>query len=418
MKRRLLPSFIRILNPLLKGLFAIVLLNLLSLEDIGTYGLINSSITILSYFLGLELWQVYNRISSKFYFDSHIKFVENVIKQLFSYLLIYLVLLPIIFIYFFFNFNEVHPLVLGILIVSHLSLELSRILNFIDLQLQASIVIFLCQALWIIFILVLFFAKVEISLTLILTVNFTVSLVFTILAWVFFLHKNTFAEVLTNTEWKEIITFELFANLKEAFSLFIGVVCIYISLYITRYYLEYRNESVKLGVFTYLQSIAGFVLLIVELGFSLFITPYLLRLTPKEIFTSKTKIIVQNITWSLTAFFIVYLSGLMLFKLLTGNSIILDYKAAWFTLCLSYFLYSISTIFSLLLYSVRKDNYIVIANILSALLVVVYIACLDELNYFQSVFAATTIVLFFGVCQSLLKLFYYHKAEKKQILIL
>ncbi len=415
---RFLPSFIRILNPLLKGLFAIILLNLLSLEDIGSYGLINSSITILSYFLGLELWQVYNRISSKIYDENHIKFVENVIKQLFSYSLIYIISLPIIFIYFFYSFNEIHLLVLGILVTSHLSLELSRILNFIDLQLQASIVLFFCQALWIMFILVLFFAKVEISLTLILTVNFTISLFFTFSSWAFFLHKNKFTAVFTNIEWKDIITFELVTNFKKSLNLFVGVICIYISLYITRYYLEYKHEGVKLGVFTYLQSIAGFVLLIVELGFSLFITPYLIRLNPKELHRAKTKIIIQNITWSLISFLAVYLAGLMLFKFLTGNKIILDYKAAWFTLCLSYFFYSISTIFSLLLYTIKKDNYIVNANILSALLVVAYIVCLDKLNYFQSVFKATTILLFFGVCQSLLKFLYYKITEKKQTLIL
>ena len=152
---------IKIINLALRGitlgskfLLSIYLVKFLSLEANGEYGIFVATISMLTYVLGLDFYSFNNREILQENSSESGKKIKN---QFFLFTLVYLLVLPLLYVFGLFDFiGEKYILLFYlILIFDHISIELYRLLVVFSKPIQANMNLFLRTGIWI---LVLIFA--------------------------------------------------------------------------------------------------------------------------------------------------------------------------------------------------------------------------------------------------------------------
>lgn len=127
----------------------VVLAKILSPDQLGIFGLINAGVAFFVLLVGVDFYTYSNR---ELLSISKSEYSRNIINQIYAYPIIYALIIPIITLIFYNNYLPWSYLswFLILIIMEHISTEQNRILNTLQKQLSASLVMFLRSASWII----------------------------------------------------------------------------------------------------------------------------------------------------------------------------------------------------------------------------------------------------------------------------
>lgn len=242
-----------------KFLFLLLAPKYLALEDIGSYGIVNTTINLGIYFLGFEFYTYYTRdiaLSSKSTISKY--FFNQIVFYGFSYFLF----LPFLYFFIYFEFLPIEfilPLTL-LLIVEHLNQELFRVFVAIKKALTANLLLSI-KALWVFIILFdWFFADWNIGIVSILYVWLFVSSFSLLLATYLLFSKNEY--YLTFTLDKSWIK----KGISVSFIFFIGSLSIKLVQFGNRFFLEKYAGKALLGEFIFFDNIASIINIVVYTG--------------------------------------------------------------------------------------------------------------------------------------------------------
>ncbi len=146
--RLILNGLIRILSVLPKLFLTFYLLKKWDLAEIGRYNLLNTNILILTLIVGLDFYNYSNRELVK---NKSTNRGTILIRQIVLYIIAYFLLIPPLY-YFVLKYYLADNIIISffiILICEHLSQEIYRILNVLEFQIFASILLALRNGLWI-----------------------------------------------------------------------------------------------------------------------------------------------------------------------------------------------------------------------------------------------------------------------------
>ena len=137
-----------------KFLLSIYLVKFLSLEANGEYGIFVATTSMLTYVLGLDFYSFNNREILQ---ENSLESGKKIKNQFFLFTLVYLLVLPLLYVFGLFDFIGKKYILLFylILIFDHISIELYRLLVVFSKPIQANMNLFLRTGIWI---LVLIFA--------------------------------------------------------------------------------------------------------------------------------------------------------------------------------------------------------------------------------------------------------------------
>lgn len=155
-KRNFINAFLRGLTLGTKFILLFSLAKLYGAKVIGVYGLIFSLVSLFTYVLGFEYYNVSGR---EFILNKKNKDRINVLINHFSVILTGSILIPLIgFVpYFYSPLNGFEFLVVGLLFFELLSNEIYRMLIFMEKQIQASVLMFVRSAIWVYIFLFVYF---------------------------------------------------------------------------------------------------------------------------------------------------------------------------------------------------------------------------------------------------------------------
>ncbi|HIP61924.1 MAG TPA: hypothetical protein EYG98_05145, partial [Sulfurovum sp.] len=149
---RFLNVGIRAISMLSKFLLIIVLAKKLPLSDLGTYGLLVAGIGFAVLFIGFDYYSYSNRELLSVHKD---KWSQIIVNQMYAYLPLYLIFIPISVLIYYYEFLPSGYFVwfIVLMVIEHISIEQNRLLNTMQKQLSASMVLFLRSGAWVLFVL-------------------------------------------------------------------------------------------------------------------------------------------------------------------------------------------------------------------------------------------------------------------------
>ena len=150
--KRTLNMGLRAISMLSRFLLIIVMAKLLPLSELGTYGLLVAGIGFTVLFLGFDYYTYSNR---ELLSVSKNEWSRIIINQIYAYLPLYLIFIPIAWGLYLYEILPSGYFIwfLILLVIEHLSIEQNRLLNTMQKQLSATVVLFLRSGLWVLFML-------------------------------------------------------------------------------------------------------------------------------------------------------------------------------------------------------------------------------------------------------------------------
>ncbi|WP_418357297.1 hypothetical protein ACNH6B_13830 [Shewanella basaltis] len=238
--------FLRIIQVVIKFIPFLFIPNVLSIDDYASYSLITAVVTLSLFFLGLEIWYLYNRN-----INANLTSLGNsdvINEQLSNYLFSYLLFIPCILLYV--NTINLHNglLIIGICCFTHACQEFSRILIHLK-ALNYSAIISVVQASWV---LVLPFGVVNDLFELLFFI-----FIFSVIP--FFISCYFLFKLGVVINLKKIFSFNFnvfFSTIKEIKMLFLGAVFIKLGVFFPRFLLDYLDSNSFLAVLSFYQSLA------------------------------------------------------------------------------------------------------------------------------------------------------------------
>lgn len=149
---RLLNIGIRGISMISRFLLIIILAKLLPLSDLGIYGLLVAGIGFAVLFVGFDYYSYSNRELLSVHKDEWSKIIVN---QIYAYLPLYLLFIPIAMVVHYYELLPSGYFIwfIVLMVIEHISIEQNRLLNTIQKQLSASMVLFLRSGVWVLFML-------------------------------------------------------------------------------------------------------------------------------------------------------------------------------------------------------------------------------------------------------------------------
>lgn len=328
--KKVVNIFLRGVTLVLKFLLSLLVIKKLSIEDYGVYGLFQSSVIILIFVVGFEF---YSFSSREMLNNSSKKFSYYFKNQLFFYLMVYLIILPLSYVLFLFSgidFEYIN-LFYVILISEHLSQEIYRVLIILKKTIPATILLFIRSGFWIIllyFYWELGFVEPNINTLFVLWLLGTSFSIFFGFRFIPF-------------KWVKGVDFYwIRRGLKIAFPFFIGAVLYKLIEFSARYFLEYYFSTKEVGIFTFFSGIGNILFIFVQTIVFIELGPRLIEIK-NESHDKFLKLLrefkKQTIQYSIAG---IVLSSIFIYPLL----VFLD-KAIFFENILSYFIILASTMF-------------------------------------------------------------------------
>lgn len=149
---RLLNVGIRGISMISRFLLIIILAKLLPLSDLGIYGLLVAGIGFAVLFVGFDYYSYSNRELLSVHKDEWSKIIVN---QIYAYLPLYLLFIPIAMVVHYYKLLPSGYFIwfIVLMVIEHISIEQNRLLNTMQKQLSASMVLFLRSGAWVLFML-------------------------------------------------------------------------------------------------------------------------------------------------------------------------------------------------------------------------------------------------------------------------
>ncbi|MEK5325864.1 oligosaccharide flippase family protein [Aeribacillus sp. FSL M8-0254] len=388
----ILSILLRSLTLLSKFIFLIFIARFLGPKQLGDYGLITASISVVIYILGADFY-IYN---TREILKSDQNNVPILIRDQFIFhLLLYVVILPICLFLFVFNLIQWNYfLIFYLLLVSeHLSQECYRLLITLSRPIFANFILFIRSGIWIYILIILFvfFDKIQ-SLNVALLAWFLGGL-FSIILTLYGLKKLDWS-VIKNQQinWKWIKT-----GVLNSLIFLLSSICIQLIPFLERIVLKKFEGTEKVGIYTYYSNITNTVLTFIVTGVFTILYPKLIKSYQNGNFEEYKKIMKKiSIFGSLGGLIVIILAviGIQIVLLVSNNAIYYKNIHVYWILLFSVFMNILSYIPHYALYVRKVDKYIMFSAlgslIVSILSNIILVPRLGIIGTAISNFLATT----------------------------
>lgn len=348
-----------------KFLLSIYLVKFLSLEANGEYGIFVATISMLTYVLGLDFYSFNNREILQ---ENSLESGKKIKNQFFLFTLVYLLVLPLLYVFGLFDFiGEKYILLFYlILIFDHISIELYRLLVVFSKPIQANMNLFLRTGIWI---LVLIFAwhnhfedlkNLNSVFNLWLLGSF-ISVIYSIFS---------LSTVGVNIPWKEKIeTKWILKGLKIALPFFIATLSYKIIQFADRYMVEFYLGTKQTGIYYFFSNISMLIETFVQTTVVMIYSPKLIASLKKDkpfqidIFKNFSKeIIIYSVVAVASVCAIIY----PLLHVVEKTELFLSISV-FFVMVITRFIFNISLIYHFKLYVGKKDRVIMTSTLVAVL---------------------------------------------------
>lgn len=410
--------FIRIFSIFPKLFLIVIISKKWSLNEIGSFNLFSTSIILLTFILGLDYYNYSNR---KLIECPKTERINIIFKQFFFYLLTYCIVLPLSYFLFYKSSfpQEWTEYFYLILITEHLSQEIYRILNILEKQLVASVLLTIRTGLWI-FILVLFTYNwslnvINISMSTVLS-YWTIGCVISFLCSMFILYKEI--SFLHSSDFS-FSFLELFNWYKDSFkitALYLMMTISYKSLeYGGRYFVTYFHGLETLGIYSIFYQISNLINIFVEASIITFLYPKLVKFyteNNKLRFKEEVDKSIKRILGICFFFGIILILGEQIIFSFLSKKYLSNYLNLYIIILAGNTLFMTANLYHYGLYGMQKDNAIFKSTIYGFLINIISTLILLPILGIYSVAVGSFIaylVLF------LLKYFYFKQFFEKWI---
>ena len=363
-------GFLRVLSILPKLYLSFYLLRVWTLDDIGKFNLLSTTITILILIIGLDFYNYSNRelVNS----DNQLVKGEILLRQIVFYFCIYSLLLPILYLLLrrFLPLGELEIYFFIILICEHLSQEIYRILNILKFQITASILLAVRNTLWICIFFVTFFFNNETEVTFsILFKSWAVgTTICTIFSFLILNSKINFKDFFFS--YKR--TFDFYRKSTKVVGIYFLITILYKLLeYSGRYILNIYFDPKVLGVYSIFYQISNLMTLFIDSTIIAFLYPKLLSCLQENDFKS-FRVEVVNSTFKILLFGLAFIGVFYILSdevyTFIGKTELKNYDSLLLIILFSNLIYSLSFVYHYALYSMQKDKSIFYSVIFSFIL--------------------------------------------------
>lgn len=355
---RLLNLLLRAITIIAKFLLSIIIVKELSVSELGVFGIVQTTITLLIYVLGFDFYTFNAREILK---PNGKPLVDCVGNQLVFHVAIYFIVIPLTLFLFYSNVISEEYLILFylVLVTEHLSQEIYRLLIVFKKSVIASFLLFIRSGSWIFVLCSLWVFNIQkANLTYVFTFWFLAALLSILIGIKYIPNLKGFS---IDFKWIK-------SGLKIATPFFIATIFYKLMEFSGRYFLDYFNTKESVGIFTFFTSISNAIFVFVHATVIIVMSPFLIEGARKS--SDDFKIIFkrfkkQMLNYTLAGSII----GIVLiypFILLIQNDVLLANLSVFFLLVMATILFCVSYIPHYLLYVFDKDMSLLKSSIFGA----------------------------------------------------
>jgi O-antigen/teichoic acid export membrane protein len=370
LKQSILSILLRSVTLSSKFIFLIFIARFLSPKELGNYGIIATTISVIIYVLGADFY-IYN--TREILGRAHNEVPVLIRDQFVFHLLLYVVILPLCLLLFIFNLiNWGYFLIFYLLLVSeHLSQESYRLLITLSRPIFANFVLFIRSGIWVYILIFLFtfFDKFQ-NLNVVLLLWFLGGL-FSIILTLYVLKKMDWSIIKNQPiNWKWIKT-----GFLNSIIFWVSSVSIQLIPFLERVLLKKFEGVEKVGIYTYYSNITNTVLTFVVTGVFTILYPKLVKSYQCMNFIEYKKIMRKIAVFgSLSCLLAIILAaiGINMVLLVSDNAIYYKNIYVYWILLFSVFINVLSYIPHYALYVRKVDKYIMFSSIGSLIVSILF----------------------------------------------
>ena len=376
---RLLNMSIRAISMLSKFLLLVYLAKLLPTADLGIYGLLVASIGFAVLFLGFDYYTYSNR---ELLSVSKDEWSSVIVNQIYAYLPLYIIFIPIAFLLYFYDVlpNGYFIWFLLLLLLEHISIEQNRLLNTMQKQLSASLVLFFRSGLWVLFVmpLIIYIEKFR-TLEVILNA-WLLGVLFSVVFATVIIKKS-----INNWNFSSLSFSWIKKGYKVGVLFIVGTIALRAISTGDRFFLEQWSNVEMVGVYVFYTSLTVGASAFIHAGVIVFSTPKIItayqqdKLMEFELLMNKFfKELIFSIIIMLTVLYLV-----MPFVIeWIGKGLYLEYYDVFYIALITVGVTVLSSHPGTYLYAARRDIYILLLNI-SSLIVFILLLWFFYFNYLE-----------------------------------
>lgn len=360
--KRLLNIALRSFGMGAKFVLILFLAKELTASDVGVFGLFVSGVAFAVLLVGFDYYSFSNRelLSVEEY-----RWSELIQMQIYAYLPVYILLIPTSILIFYYDFLPwwLFGWFIALLVIEHISQEINRLLNTMQMQLKASAVLFVRSGLWVfVLIPVALIQDSTMSLRFVLLMWFFGSLLSVVLGGYFILSRVAFNQVYRpDVKW-------IVKGYKVGFVFLIATMALKALSTVDRYWLKEISSTEIVGVYVFYISMILGMSAFLHAAVVVFLSPQIIRACQLEdwpLFYKKMrefKLSIVLFTFVSSALLILFIDRVVLWL---DNSLYLDYLGSFYLLVLSGALTALTNYPHTYLYAYKKDLILVLANLSS-----------------------------------------------------
>ena len=394
---------------LIKFLLVLCLAAFMPPEDIGLYGLITVTVSYSIYFLGFEFYTYSTR---NLVGRPNSEWPTLISTQIMFFGIMYLIMIPLMSFIFIFGLIPLKFLLgfIVLIILQHLSSELTRLLIVMERPLLATIIIFVKQALWAVFLIIGMWLFPVVRNIEALLVFWIIGVGLAIIIGVRPLLSLDWRLSTIRPDWKWVKR-----GVWVALPLLLSTIAARALFTFDRYAFEAFNGLALLGAYSVYMSIAAAMLAFMESGVFMFFYPKMIKAYKNKDsagFSSAYKALVkQSFIWMSLLLIIMAIVVPIIFSLL-HESIYSENITLFYGILVAMVIFLIGYIYQYALYTTSRDKIIIFANItgfiVAAILVLIF-------GHYYPYWSVTGAMIFGCVISSLIK--YGKWLSIKQILL-
>lgn len=411
-KQSVLNLFLRGLSMAARFILIFYLGKYFSLDELGSYGIFFTTVTLSLFLLGLDFYTFANREVLNMKQEDRLTILRN---QLVFYGFTYVVFLLPLLLIFYYNVLPLEYLFFFyfILIFEHISQEFYRLFTVLSFPVFANWLLFLRTGLWVYLLALgwLLFPGLSYSLSLVFWGWLIGSGLSVIIGFIKIIHLHK-GSVLKPLDIKWFIP-----GLKVSMLYFGGTIALKIIEFSNRYMLEYWCSMKAVGIYTFFSQIANMINIVIFTLFFMVIYPKLLTAVNENNTAEREKLkkLMMNKTLLYSAGLAILLVIIIKPVLYIINKTDFDNEMmTFYFLILSNVALNISFVYHYILYAFKKDTHLLIATVVSAIVNIILNVVL--INFWSISGAAFSVFASYAVL-AMIKWVYAGKAEKENIIL-
>jgi O-antigen/teichoic acid export membrane protein len=360
MKYRLFNVGIRGATLLIKFLLVLCLAVFMPPEDVGLYGLITVTVSYSIYFLGFEFYTYSTR---NLVGRPNSEWPRLISTQVIFFGIMYLIMIPLMSLIFIFGLIPLKFLLgfIILIILQHLSSELTRLLIVMERPLLATIIIFVKQALWAVFLIIGMWLFPVVRSIEALLVFWIIGVGLAIIIGVRPLLSLDWRLSTLKPDWKWVKR-----GIWVALPLLLSTIAARALFTFDRYAFEAFNGLALLGAYSVYMSIAAAMLAFMESGVFVFFYPKMIKAYKNNDCTGFSAaykaLIKQSFLWMSFLLLIMTVVVPVIFSFL-NERIYSENIALFYGILIAMVIFLIGYIYQYALYTTSRDKTIIFANI-------------------------------------------------------